>query len=573
MRISNPFFYFLIGLSLAGGGLALLATSLYGAGVSADAVKNMSTAESLLAGRGFFEHSGGALVYWPPLYPLLLAGLSALTGWDVFVSGWYFNALTMMVNVFLAGMLIYDAFREKPIYAYLGGLFVLASVSALRIHANVSSDPLYITFSLLFLLAANRYMQKKSMSALWVMIACAALATLQRWLGASLMAMGGLVILAARWKQWRQFLRDGSLMGLSLAPVGGWIYFHNILQYQTFWGNDSPPLDPWMNFEFSLTKMMHWFLPYHPRLSVLLYNPLIVLGVVLLFLIIIARRQDWAAWWRTLWKPNAFPAVFFFPLSLVGIALVIVTRDHLDPYSDRYYIGFLASVIIILFTTLDTLVLPRLRVDLGRDVFEKSTIWFQRVILSRVAAKNLELPGELQVPDGDSSLPLVAQNDNQDSFETFSKNRVIVAVMFGIWLLAYPTFSMYKYISASMADGEASNYNYYNNRFFNENPAIPVIQELVAENPEAYFYSNYADGIWFYTSRSAPLMPRSSVEMDMVEIREKFNGWPGDKPGYIMWFLPNEFKHVVPPELLAEIADVELIFESERGVVYSVEAK
>ena len=496
----------------------LLATSRYGAGVSADAAKNLSTAESLLAGRGFFNHAGEALVYWPPFYPLLLAGLSALTVWDVFISGWYLNVLVMAVNVFLSGLLVYAAFREKPVYAYLGSLFVLGSESALRIHANVSSDPLYITFSLVFLLAANRYMESKSMRALWVMIACSALAMLQRWLGASLLAMGGIVILVARWKDWRAFLRDGFLMGTSLIPVGGWIYFHNILRYSTFWGNDSPPLDPWVNFTYSLTKMMHWFLPYHPRLNVILYHPLIVLGVLGVILALIARKQDWVDWWRTLWKPDIFPVVFFLPLSLVGIALIIVTGDHQDPYSDRYYVGFLASLIVILFITLDKLVLPRLRVDSG-------------------------------------------------------KTRAVVAILFGIWFLIYPTFSLYKYLSASMANGEASNYNYYNNRTFRENPAVPVVQELAEEHPEAYFYSNYADGMWFYTRRLAPLMPRSSVEMNMDEIRAQYAGWPGDKPGYILWFLPNEFKHVVPPELLAEIADVQLIFENESGLVYSVKAK
>ena len=496
----------------------LLATSRYGAGVSSDAAKNLSTAESLLAGRGFFNHAGEALVYWPPLYPLLLAGLSALTVWDVFISGWYLNVLVMAVNVFLSGLLVYAAFREKPVYAYLGSLFVLGSESALRIHANVSSDPLYITFSLVFLLAANRYMESKSMRALWVMIACSALAMLQRWLGASLLAMGGIVILVARWKDWRAFLRDGFLMGTSLIPVGGWIYFHNILRYSTFWGNDSPPLDPWVNFTYSLTKMMHWFLPYHPRLNVILYHPLIVLGVLGVILALIARKQDWVDWWRTLWKPDIFPVVFFLPLSLVGIALIIVTGDHQDPYSDRYYVGFLASLIVILFITLDKLVLPRLRVDSG-------------------------------------------------------KTRAVVAILFGIWFLIYPTFSLYKYLSASMANGEASNYNYYNNRTFRENPAVPVVQELAEEHPEAYFYSNYADGMWFYTRRLAPLMPRSSVEMNMDEIRAQYAGWPGDKPGYILWFLPNEFKHVVPPELLAEIADVQLIFENESGLVYSVKAK
>jgi len=518
MRNSKAFLYFLIGLSLAGGGLVLLATSLYGAGVSADAAKNMSTAESLLAGRGFFDHSGQALVYWPPLYPVLLAGLSFLIGVDVFVVGWLLNVLLIVLNVYLAGRLVYEALREKPIYTYLGGLFVLVSESAVRIHANVSSDPLYITFSLAFLLAANRYMEKKTTTALWVMIMSAALAMLQRWLGASLLAMGGLLVLIARWKDWRSLLCDGSSMILSLLPVGSWIYFHNIRRYQTFWGNDAPYLEPWMNFEFSLTKMMHWFLPYHPRLDLVLFNPLIVLGILLVVLLLIARRQEWVNWWQTLRQPNVLPLVVFLPLSLIGLALTVVTRDHLDPYSDRYYVGFLASVIVFLFITLDTLVLPRLRIDLV-------------------------------------------------------KSRTIVAVLFGIWFLAYPAFSMYKYILASMANGEASNYNYYNNRAFNENPAIPVIQELVAEYPEAYFYSNYADGIWFFTRLGAPLMPRSSVDMNLDIIRENYAGWPGDKPGYILWFLPNEFKHVVPPELLAEIADVKMIFESDHGLIYSVQAR
>jgi len=517
MRLPKSFFYYLIALSLAAGGLVLLATSLYGAGVSADAAKNLSTADSLLAGNGFFDHSGGPLVYWPPLYPLILASVSCLTGWDVFVSGWYLNVLLVTVNVFLSGLLIYEALRERPVYAYLGVLFVFGSESAVRIHANVSSDPLYITFSLAFLLAANRYLEKKSVSALGGMVAWAALAMLQRWLGASLLAMGGLVILVAHWRHWRTVLRDAVVLALSLVPVGSWIYFHNLRQYGTFWGNDSPPLDPWINFEYSLTKIMHWFLPYHPRLDFILYNPLVVLALFIFVLVLIARRQAWIKWWQTLWQPNVFPVVFFLPLSLVGMAFVIVTRDHLDPYSDRYYVGLLASVIVLVFLTLDILVMPRLRLDLN-------------------------------------------------------KSRMVLTGIFGLWLLVYPSYSMYKYVTASMRNGEASNYNYYNNRAFNENPVVPLARNLAEEHPEAFFYSNYADGVWFLVRRSAPLMPRSGIDMDQLEIETAYAGWPGNKSGYIVWFLPNEFKHVVPPELLAELADVQLIFSSDQGMIYSVQA-
>ena len=61
--------------------------------------------------------------------------------------------------------------------------------------------------------------------------------------------------------------------------------------------------------------------------------------------------------------------------------------------------------------------------------------------------------------------------------------------------------------------------------------------------------------------------------MNLDEIRKTYSGWPGDKPGYILWFLPNEFKHVVPPELLAEFADVKPVFTSDQGLIYSVQAK
>jgi hypothetical protein len=76
------------------------ATSKYGAGVSSDATKYLSVAQNLLAGNGLYDHKSGPLLSWPPLYSIILAGLSRLTGWDVFVAGWYLNAFLLGLNVF-----------------------------------------------------------------------------------------------------------------------------------------------------------------------------------------------------------------------------------------------------------------------------------------------------------------------------------------------------------------------------------------------------------------------------------------------------------------------------------------
>ena len=107
-------------LAVVGIGLVVLATSKYGAGVSSDAARNLSTAESLKAGRGFVDMVGGPFVLWPPLYPLLLAGLSALTRTATFEVAWYLNILLFGLNIWLAGWWLYVVFRDRPFYAIAG---------------------------------------------------------------------------------------------------------------------------------------------------------------------------------------------------------------------------------------------------------------------------------------------------------------------------------------------------------------------------------------------------------------------------------------------------------------------
>jgi hypothetical protein len=67
-------------------------------------------------------------------------------------------------------------------------------------------------------------------------------------------------------------------------------------------------------------------------------------------------------------------------------------------------------------------------------------------------------------------------------------------------------------------------------------------------------------------------MPRLSG-LTLEEFRIRFAGWPGEQEGYILWFLPNIFKHVAPPEWLAEVANLELVYTSEYGLIYKVRSR
>ena len=155
----SKFKIYLTLLSLVGLGFILIVTHRYGAGVSSDAARNLATAESLLQGKGFVDMLGGPFVLWPPLYPLLLAALSWLTKLSVFQAGWILNVILYPLNLWLCGWLFYLIFKEKSLYAIIGALAVLFSRSTLRIYANIASEPLFVTFMLIFFFAAARYLK------------------------------------------------------------------------------------------------------------------------------------------------------------------------------------------------------------------------------------------------------------------------------------------------------------------------------------------------------------------------------------------------------------------------------
>ncbi|MBK9005690.1 MAG: hypothetical protein IPM31_01730 [Anaerolineae bacterium] len=517
--MDKKYLWLLLAISLTGALIAALVMSRYGPGVSADATKYLSISQNLLDGKGFFDHTGRPLLWWPPLYPLEIAGVSRLTGLDVLFAASWLNIITFAANIFLNGALVYYAFPDKPLRQFLGALFILTSDMAIRIHANISSEPLFVTFSMIFLFASADYLQTRSRRALWWMIAMSALAPLQRYLGASLIAAGGCFILFAHRRDIWRGIRESFLFGvLSLIPIAAWIGFHNIGKYNSFWGVSGSIVNPLENLRLSLAKILHWFIPNHPALQPLFDNPWIVVGIIAVILLLLNKKENWKTFAWTMMQPIPFVSWAFFAWTILGLMYSVTTEDHVDLFSDRYYVGLLSLVLVMLFVTFDSLILPHLK-------------WNQLTL------------------------------------------QKLGAAVFFLWLAVYPAWSLVKYVSASMQNGEASGYNVYNNRAFHENPIIKAMQRIAIENPDATLYSNYTDGVWFFTRRESPIMPRSFT-MELDEIKQNYSGWPHDKPGYIIWILPNSiYRNAVPPKLLAEIADLELVVKIEEGEIYKVALK
>jgi len=512
---NNRFWIFLSILAISAMILCGVATSKYGAGVSSDSAKYLGVAQSLVDGKGLYDHKGAPLLSWPPLYSMILAGISLLTGLDVFVAGWYFNVFLLGLNVFLSGVILYRVFSEKPLYGYLSSLFIFLSLSSLRIHANVSSDPFYLTLTLGFLVVVHEYITKRSYTAFAWMVLFGMLAPIQRYVGLAIAVTAGIVILIEHRKSIQTLLRDGLILGvLSILPITWWLVIHNIMTYGSLWGVGPQEFDVWMNISLALTKMLHWFVPYLSGLMPILTRPWIPLGMLALLLLLINRKhsENRRAWLQAFTAPSIYPTMVHAAVYFIALAVTVVTNDHRDLYSDRYYVILLVPTAIFILVTFDNLVASHLRL---------STRQLQTGLL----------------------------------------------LVFAMWSI-YPIYSIAEYLQKARMQGEPSNYNFYNWKHYREMGAVLEMQRIREAQPKVLFYSNYVDAVWFYTRKPVVLLP--FIDESPVET---YAGWPHDQPGYIVWFEPNEYKHYLSPQKIAEFADVKLIFNGKGGQIYYVQAR
>ena len=55
-------------------------------------------------------------------------------------------------------------------------------------------------------------------------------------------------------------------------------------------------------------------------------------------------------------------------------------------------------------------------------------------------------------------------------------------------------------------------------------------------------------------------------------LKENYPNWPM-RSGYLIWFTPNQYHHIVAPDELATIANLTLLYQDKTGQIYFVQAK
>jgi hypothetical protein len=547
LGLPKVYWSFLAILSLIAMAVAWFASAKVGPGVGTDGVVYLSSAENLLNGRGLVDYAGLPLFRWPPLYPSILALLAWIGKTTTFRAGWFLNILLFGGMIWLGGLLLKKCFYDNVFWAYIGSLIIAASSSLLSLAVTINTDLLFIVLAWGFLLVAGYYLLAPTLWKLLILAALANLAAMNRYTGATLAVTGFFLIVWVHRKNLRLGLATGLIfLILSLLSLAGWVIGHNYLLHDQFVGvydiNRAYFFD---NLTNSLEKITHWFIPYSSvlfRYRLILFGGGILLGALLLFLDFTNKRQGRPFLRRVLQRkypsaPFIFACILFSGIYLIFIFITASPKEISFPEYDRYQIVILPSVLAIVFSILDGLI------EFVANLVRPKTP------LRKYSSENTP-----------------AHNHN------FAE---LLYLAIGVGILAwfvYPIKYTYDYVEATRRMGE-TRYNLYNTPAYSQSEIIHIAKGISRQSNLA-IYSNYPAAAWLYLHRDIYPSPRdqSFLEGDTKKAIDKFQGWPGDKPVYLVWFLPNTYHHVLDVKTLKKFVKLMPVYKGSDGEIYLVKS-
>ena len=200
-------------------------------------------------------------MYWPPLFPTLLAGLY-LVGIDPLDGARFLNAGICGFIVFCSGLLFMKTIRNAFLLVF-GFLMILFSGPLLSVCNYAWTEPLFILLAIVSFLYLAQFLRNEQWSSLVLFSCCAALACLARYIGVTVVLAGCTAILI--------FMRQGSFLkrlkyavfsaGLALAPLAAWCIRNYTINSTLTGGRNPGDLPVIWNVWLCLKTIAEWFIP------------------------------------------------------------------------------------------------------------------------------------------------------------------------------------------------------------------------------------------------------------------------------------------------------------------------
>jgi hypothetical protein len=202
----------------AGCFIIFLFTRHNGIGVGPDSVAYFSAAENFHFHQVLTDFANHPFVIFPALYPLFLSGLMLLTGLKPLVFAPVVNALLFAMVIYISGCMMEGFRHPSKWYKRTVLSCIVLSPALLEVYSMAWSETVFILLVLLFTLSMHRYFQSYSRRALIAAAVIAALASVTRYAGITVIGMGGILILADMKMPYRRKL-TGLLLYSAISPL------------------------------------------------------------------------------------------------------------------------------------------------------------------------------------------------------------------------------------------------------------------------------------------------------------------------------------------------------------------
>ena len=280
----------LVIVSITAVAMVLSSTSLSGVGINSDAVSYISTAEHLLAGKGYLDYDGAPYVHWPPLFPTILTFLG-LAGIKLVDGAMYINAISFGLIVFTCGVLFLRRIRSK-LLVVVGAVMVLMCSTFLLVSVHAWTEPLFIFLTILFVFNIARFLREQKIWALIPAGIFAALCCLQRYVGIATIITGVvLVVFFVRNWAWPKRLKYAVIFGvIASGPFGLWV-IRNIIRSSTEAGYYLQFNSPYQVIAGTLRVTTPWFVTDKISFAA----RLVIIGIVMCLLgaVVVLRRYKY----------------------------------------------------------------------------------------------------------------------------------------------------------------------------------------------------------------------------------------------------------------------------------------
>ncbi len=214
----------LMGFHLLWGGFLGWSLSRYGLGISTDSVHYLFAGLNLARGNGLISFDASPFLNWPPLYPLLIAALHALSGVSPFVAAHLIQFAAFVGTSLCLSILFLNIFPEDFLFAFLGNVLSQVGVAVWIAFGTVGSDYLHFFLVLLFIVLAGRYSERPASRLRIAMFLTGMLTMLDRYLGLAVVPVGMGLAFYVPAGRLRPRLGRALMMGLAALPAGLWLY-------------------------------------------------------------------------------------------------------------------------------------------------------------------------------------------------------------------------------------------------------------------------------------------------------------------------------------------------------------